>query len=66
MNPYFNDAPIGSIFADRAEAVTVAPYKSADYFKYHQALQDAVTRVFDGIEDQQTAWDNYVVEVEAF
>jgi cellobiose transport system substrate-binding protein len=66
VNPYFNDAPTGSIFADRAEAVTVAPYKSADYFKYHQALQDAVTRVFDGIEDQQTAWDNYVKEVEAF
>lgn len=66
VNPYFNDAPTGQIFADRAEAVTVAPYKSADYFKYHQALQDAVTRVFDGVEDQQTAWDNYVAEVEAF
>ena len=26
-NAYFNDAPTGQIFADRAEAVTVAPYK---------------------------------------
>jgi cellobiose transport system substrate-binding protein len=66
VNPYFNDAPTGSIFADRAEAVTVAPYKDADYFKYHQALQDAVTRVFDGIEDQTTSWNTYVAEVEAF
>ncbi len=66
VNPYFNDAPTGAIFAERAEAVTVAPYKDADYFKYHQALQDAVTRVFDGIEDQATSWDTYVAEVEAF
>ena len=66
VNPYFNDAPTGSIFADRAEAVTVVPYKDADYFKYHQALQDAVTRVFDGVEDQATSWDTYVAEVEAF
>jgi len=66
VNPYFNDAPTGAIFADRAEAVTVVPYKDADYFKYHQALQDAVTRVFDGVEDQATSWDTYVAEVEAF
>ncbi|SFR89303.1 cellobiose-binding protein [Microbacterium sp. cf046] len=66
VNPYFNDAPTGSIFAERAEAVTVAPYKDANYFKYHQALQDAVTRVFDGVEDQATSWDTYVAEVEAF
>jgi cellobiose transport system substrate-binding protein len=66
VNPYFNDAPTGSIFAERAEAVTVVPYKDADYFKYHQALQDAVTRVFDGVEDQATSWDTYVAEVEAF
>jgi cellobiose transport system substrate-binding protein len=66
VNPYFNDAPTGSIFADRAEAVTVAPYKDANYFEYHQALQDAVTRVFDGIEDQATSWATYVAQVEAF
>ena len=41
-------------------------YKSVDFIKYNQALQDAVTRVFDGLEDQQTAWDTYVAEVEAF
>ena len=41
-------------------------YKSVDFFKYHDALQNAITRVFDGLEDQQTAWDTYVAEVEAF
>lgn len=66
VNPYFNDAPTGEIGANRAEAVTVAPYKSADYFKYHDALQNAVNRVFDGLEDQETSWNTWVAEVEAF
>ncbi|MEV4686814.1 ABC transporter substrate-binding protein [Microbacterium sp. LWH3-1.2] len=65
-NEYFADAPTGTIFADRSEAITVTPYKSADYFKYNTALQDAITRVFDGVEDAQTSWDTYVAEVEAF
>ena len=46
--------------------MTVAPYKSADYFKYHDALQNAVNRVFDGLEDQETSWNTWVAEVEAF
>jgi cellobiose transport system substrate-binding protein len=65
-NAYFQDAPVGEILSTRAEAVTVAPYKDADYFKYHDALQNAVTRVFDGVEDQQTSWNTWVAEVEAF
>ena len=65
-NEYFNDAPTGQILSTRAEAVTVAPYKDASYFKYHDALQNAVTRVFDGVEDEQTSWDTWVAEVEAF
>ncbi|MFE7845447.1 extracellular solute-binding protein [Microbacterium sp. NPDC057407] len=65
-NEYFNDAPTGEILSTRAEAVTVAPYKDASYFKYHDALQNAVTRVFDGVEDAQTSWDTWVAEVEAF
>ena len=46
--------------------MSVAPYKDADYFKYHDALQNAVTRVFDGVEDEQTSWNTWVAEVEAF
>lgn len=65
-NDYFNGAKTGEIGADRAEAVTVTPYKSANYFKYHDALQNAVTRVFDGVEDPTTSWDTWVAEVNAF
>jgi len=65
-DPYFQNAPTGQIDADRAEAVTVLPYKSADYYKYHDALQNAVNRVFDGTDDATTSWNTYVTEVEAF
>ena len=51
---------------NRAEAVTVVPYKSANYFKYQDALQNAVTRVFDGSEDAKTSWKTWVAEAEAF
>ena len=65
-NEYFADAPTGTIFADRSEAITVTPYKSANYFKYNTALQDAITRVFDGVEDAETSWNTFVAEVESF
>ncbi|MDE0545085.1 ABC transporter substrate-binding protein [Microbacterium sp. C7(2022)] len=65
-NEYFNDAPTGEILSNRAAAVTVAPYKDAMYFQYHDALQNAVTRVFDGTEDEATSWDTWVAEVQAF
>jgi cellobiose transport system substrate-binding protein len=59
-NEYFNAAPTGEILSNRADAVTVAPYKDAMYFQYHDALQNAVTRVFDGVEDADTSWDTWV------
>jgi cellobiose transport system substrate-binding protein len=65
-NEYFNDAPTGEILSNRAAAITVAPYKDASYFKYHDELQNAVTRVFDGLEDQETSWNTWVSTVEAF
>ncbi len=66
INPYFNDAPTGEIGIDRANAVTVATYKGEKYFQFHDALQNAVTRVFDGVEDKETSWNTWVTEVGAF
>ena len=65
-NTYFNNAPSGEILANRAAAITVTTHKGADYFKYHDALQGAVTRVFDGLEDEDTSWATWVTEVSAF
>ena len=64
-NAYFNDAPTGEILSSRADAVTVAPYKEENYFTYHDGLQNAVNRVFDGLEDAETSWNTWVAEVEA-
>src|SRR5690606_18255655 len=65
-NEFFNGAPIGQIFADRANAVTMQPYKGPDYFSVNTALQDALTRVdVDGTDDAQSSWDKFVADVEA-
>jgi cellobiose transport system substrate-binding protein len=65
-NEYFNNAPTGEILTARAEAITVATFKGPQYFQFHDALQNAVTRVFDGLEDADTSWNTWVTEVSAF
>ena len=65
-NEYFNNAPTGEILTARAEAITVATFKGPKYFQFHDALQNAVTRVFDGLEDADTSWNTWVTEVSAF
>lgn len=65
-NDYFQGAPTGEILTNRANAIEVAPFKGPKYFQYHDALQNAVTRVFDGLEDQETSWNTWVTEVSAF
>ena len=65
-NEYFNNAPTGEILTSRAEAITVATFKGPKYFQYHDALQNAVTRVFDGLEDADTSYNTWVTEVSAF
>jgi cellobiose transport system substrate-binding protein len=65
-NEYFNGAPTGEILTNRANAITVATFKGPQYFQFHDALQNAVTRVFDGLEDKGTSWNTWVTEVSAF
>ncbi|WP_099331974.1 ABC transporter substrate-binding protein [Actinomyces minihominis] len=66
VNPFFNDAPIGKILSDRAQAVTVSPFKGPQYFKVMTAFQDALSRTEDGQQDPATSWAQFVSEVEAF
>ena len=65
VNEYFNNAPVGQIFTDRAKAVSVAPFKGAFYFQINDAMQKALTRVEDGTQDKQASWDQWVSEVDA-
>jgi cellobiose transport system substrate-binding protein len=60
-NAFFNDAPTGQILANRAAAVTVAPFKGPNYFAIHQTVTDAITRVdVDKTDDAATSWDKAV------
>ena len=64
-NEFFNDAPVGEILSNRAEAITVQPYKGPKYSDILQAFQAAVLRVDDGSQDAAQSWDQFVTDVEA-
>lgn len=64
-NEYFNNAPVGQIFSERANAVTVSPFKGEFYFQINDAMQKALTRVEDGTQDAAKSWDQWVSEVNA-
>jgi len=56
-NPFFNEAPTGQILANRAEAVSVAPFKGANYFAIHQTVADGLTRVdVEQTDDAASSW----------
>jgi cellobiose transport system substrate-binding protein len=64
--PYFNNAPTGQIFSDRATAVTVAPFKSVKYFPVMSTLQDAITRVdVDKAQTADESWKQFESDVKA-
>jgi len=64
-NAFFNDAPIGEILANRAEAVTVQPHKGPKYSDILTAFQAAVLRVDDGSQPADESWDQFLTDVEA-
>ncbi|MDF2047834.1 extracellular solute-binding protein [Microbacterium sp. Kw_RZR3] len=64
-NAYFGDAPIGEIFTNRANAVSVTPFKGQYYFQVNDAMQKALTRVESNTQDAQTSWDQWVSQVDA-
>jgi len=60
-NAFFNEAPTGEILANRAAAVTVAPFKGANYFAIQQLVSDAINRVdVDTTDDANSSWDKAV------
>lgn len=64
-NPFFADAPTGTIFAERAKAVTVTPYKGPKYFPVNDAMQQALTRVEDKSMTPEKSWERFVNDVKA-
>jgi cellobiose transport system substrate-binding protein len=65
-NAFFSNAPTGQILANRAKAVTVAPYKGPKYFAVNDAIQQAFTRVdVDKTDTAAKSWDTFVSAVKA-
>lgn len=66
VNPYFNDAPIGQILADRAAAVEVSPFKGPNYQAINEAMANALSRVdIDQVDDPESSWNKFVTDVDA-
>ena len=63
-NKFFNDAPTGQILADRANAVTVNPFKGPNYFAVRQVLSDAINRV--DVTKKQSADESWAQAVKEF
>ncbi len=65
-NAFFNDAPTGQILANRANAVTVAPFKGPSHFAISEAMQRALTRVdVDKTHDAASSWAEFEDDVQA-
>ncbi|MGO1192586.1 MAG: extracellular solute-binding protein [Nesterenkonia sp.] len=63
---FFNDAPVGEIMANRADAIEVQPVKGPNYLLINVAIQDALNRVdVDGVDDPESSWQKFVNDVEA-
>lgn len=65
VNEFFNNAPIGKIFIDRANAVTVTPYKGVKYGSIMTAVQDGLTRVETGKQSIDDSWAQVVTAIKA-
>jgi cellobiose transport system substrate-binding protein len=63
-NAFFNDAPTGQILADRADAVTVTPFKGPNYFGITNLITDAINRV--DVDQTDTVDDSWAKAVQAF
>lgn len=63
-DPYFNKAPVGEIFSNRASAITTQPYHGPLYSDILGKFQEAITRVDQG-GDAKESWETFVTEVAA-
>ena len=66
-NEFFNNAPVGTIFASRAAAVNpVPPFKGANYFKVNDVMQQALSRVdVDKTDDIASSWEKFLTDAAA-
>jgi cellobiose transport system substrate-binding protein len=56
VNPYFNNAPVGKIFINRAQNVILKQHKGPRDGEINQVFTEALARVDEGKQDPQAAW----------
>lgn len=65
-NAFFNGAPTGKIFAERAKAVGASPFKGPKFFAINDAMQQALTRVdVDKSDDAGSSWTKFLAAVKS-
>ena len=67
-NAFFNNAPIGSLFTDRAKAfadTNVIPFKGVKYGAIMGAVQNGLTRVEQGQQSVDDSWTQVVSDIKA-
>ncbi|RLK52304.1 ABC transporter substrate-binding protein [Microbacterium telephonicum] len=64
-NEFFNNANVGTIFSERANAITVSPFKGEFYFQINDAMNQSLLRVDQGAQDATTSWNQWADEVKA-
>ncbi|WP_232549352.1 extracellular solute-binding protein [Propioniciclava soli] len=65
-NEFFNNAPTGEIFTERAEAVESQPFKGEHYFAMNTIVGEAIGRVdVDGTATAEESWNQAVSDADA-
>jgi cellobiose transport system substrate-binding protein len=62
VNPYFNNAPVGQIFVNRARSVILKQHKGPRDGEINQIFSAALARVDDGKQDPDAAWKQALLE----
>lgn len=57
VNPFFNDAPVGEIFSERATAIDVQPFMGPNFFVINTVVADAITRWDGDGVDPAESWE---------
>lgn len=62
-NAFFNDAPVGQIFSERAKAIETNIFKGPQFIAIDTAVYEAITRVETGQQSIDEAWEQFSNEI---
>jgi cellobiose transport system substrate-binding protein len=65
VNDFMSEAPAGSIFSTRAQAITSPPFKGKNYFAIHAEVQNGINRVDLNDADPEESWEQTLSDVDA-